>query len=394
MNTGSTHKGLYALAFGTLGFGITEYVMMGILPNIASDLGVSIPEAGHLISAYALGVCIGAPLAVTVSRGKPLRSILVGLITLQLIGSLITTFAPNFWVAMASRLISGLPHGAFFGVGSIVAEKLASEGKNTTAVSIMVMGMTIANLLGVPIGTFLSESASWRFIFAFSTLWSAVTIFFIYRWIPVLPSLPDNGLKGQFRFLKRPEPWLILAVTMAGNGGIFCYYSYVSPLMTGVAGFSPAAMTALMVLAGGSMCIGNLLGGRLSDRFTPTRVIASTQVIMLTALLCLFFWSYDKIVATVMMCLCCGGLFAVSSPQQYLIIQYSKGGEMMGGAMIQLAFNLGNAIGAYCGGLPIDSGAGVRYSCLVGAGFVVLGVMSAFLLMKRLERRTAATTTA
>lgn len=394
MNTGSTHKGLYALAFGTLGFGITEYVMMGILPNIASDLGVSIPEAGHLISAYALGVCIGAPLAVTVSRGKPLRSILVGLITLQLIGSLITTFAPNFWVAMVSRLISGLPHGAFFGVGSIVAEKLASEGKNTTAVSIMVMGMTIANLLGVPIGTFLSESASWRFIFAFSTLWSAVTIFFIYRWIPVLPSLPDNGLKGQFRFLKRPEPWLILAVTMAGNGGIFCYYSYVSPLMTGVAGFSPESMTLLMMLAGGSMCIGNYLGGRLSDRFTPTRVIAATQVIMLTALLCLFFWSSGKFVAALMMCLCCGGLFAVSSPQQYLIIKYSRGGEMMGGAMIQIAFNLGNAIGAYCGGLPIDYGAGVRYSCLVGAGFVVLGVMFALMLMKRLEKRAAASTTA
>ncbi len=392
MSTGSTHKGLYALAFGTLGFGITEYVMMGILPNIAADLGVSIPEAGHLISAYALGVCIGAPLAVTVSRGKPLRSILVGLITLQLTGSLITTFAPNFWVAMVSRLISGLPHGAFFGVGSIVAEKLASEGKSTTAVSIMVMGMTIANLLGVPIGTLLSETLSWRLIFAFSTLWSAVTIFFIHRWIPVLPSLPDNGLKGQFRFLKRREPWLILAVTMAGNGGIFCYYSYVSPLMTGVAGFSPESMTLLMMLAGGSMCIGNYLGGRLSDRFTPTRVIAATQVIMLTALLCLFFWSSGKFVAALMMCLCCGGLFAVSSPQQYLIIQHSKGGEMMGGAMIQIAFNLGNAIGAYCGGLPIDYGAGVRYSCLVGAAFVVFGVLFAVRLMKRLESRPGTVT--
>ena len=392
MNTGSTHKGLYALALGTLGFGITEYVMMGILPNIASDLGVSIPEAGHLISAYALGVCIGAPLAVLVSRGRPLRSILVGLITLQLIGSLITTFAPSFWVAMCSRLISGLPHGAFFGVGSIVAEKLASEGKSTTAVSVMVMGMTVANLLGVPLGTFLSEAVSWRVIFAFATFWSALTIFFIYRWIPVLPALADNGVKGQFRFLRKKEPWLILAVTMAGNGGIFCYYSYVSPLMTDVAGFQPATMTLMMMLAGGSMCVGNYFGGSLSDRFTPTRVIAATQVIMLTALICLFFGASSKFIATVMMCLCCGGLFAVSSPQQYLIIQHSKGGEMMGGAMIQIAFNLGNAIGAYCGGLPIDYGAGVRYSCLVGAAFVVFGVLFAVRLMKRLESRPGTVT--
>ena len=385
MKSNKLNKGLYALAFGTLGFGITEYVMMGILPDIAADLAISIPEAGHLISVYALGVCIGAPLAVLVSRGRGLRTILVGLICIQLLGGIITTFAPNYYVALASRFISGLPHGAFFGVGSIVAERLADKNHSTTAVSIMVMGMTVANLLGVPLGTLLGETLSWRVIFAFSTLWSALTIFFIFRWIPVLPALPDKGVKAQFAFLAKPEPWLILAVTMAGNGGIFCYYSYVSPMMTGVAGFPADAMTLIMVLCGGGMCLGNYLGGRLSDRYSPTRVILTTQLMMFSALVILYFVAGIKLPALLMTVLCCAGLFAVSSPQQHLIINHAPGGEMMGGAMIQIAFNLGNALGAYFGGLPIDSGAGVRYSALIGAAFILIGLFFAVLLLRRLE---------
>ena len=385
MKSNKLNKGLYALAFGTLGFGITEYVMMGILPDIAADLAISIPQAGHLISVYALGVCIGAPLAVLVSRGRGLRTILVGLICIQLLGGIITTLAPNYYVALASRFISGLPHGAFFGVGSIVAERLADKNHSTTAVSIMVMGMTVANLLGVPLGTLLGETLSWRVIFAFSTLWSALTIFFIFRWIPVLPALPDKGVKAQFAFLAKPEPWLILAVTMAGNGGIFCYYSYVSPMMTGVAGFPADAMTLIMVLCGGGMCLGNYLGGRLSDRYSPTRVILTTQLMMFSALVILFFVAGIKLPALLMTVLCCAGLFAVSSPQQHLIINHAPGGEMMGGAMIQIAFNLGNALGAYFGGLPIDSGAGVRYSALIGAAFILIGLSFAVLLLRRLE---------
>ena len=385
MKSNKLNKGLYALAFGTLGFGITEYVMMGILPDIAADLAISIPQAGHLISVYALGVCIGAPLAVLVSRGRGLRTILVGLICIQLLGGIITTLAPNYYVALASRFISGLPHGAFFGVGSIVAERLADKNHSTTAVSIMVMGMTVANLLGVPLGTLLGETLSWRVIFAFSTLWSALTIFFIFKWIPVLPALPDKGVKAQFAFLAKPEPWLILAVTMAGNGGIFCYYSYVSPMMTGVAGFPADAMTLIMVLCGGGMCLGNYLGGRLSDRYSPTRVILTTQLMMFSALVILYFVAGVKLPALLMTVLCCAGLFAVSSPQQHLIINHAPGGEMMGGAMIQIAFNLGNALGAYFGGLPIDSGAGVRYSALIGAAFILIGLFFAVLLLRRLE---------
>lgn len=385
----NSNKSLLALAAGTLGFGITEYVMMGILPDIATDFHISIPIAGHLISAYALGVCVGAPLAVFASRGKPLRSIALALIVIQLFGSLLTTVSPNYIITLTARFISGLPHGAFFGVGTIICDRLSEKGKKTSAVAIMVMGMTIANLIGVPIGTMLSGIISWRVIFGFAFVWSAITLYSIIRWIPVLPSLSDNGLKGQFRFLKKSNPWMIIIITMMGNCGIFSWYSYISPLMTDVAGFLPTEMPWLMVLSGGSMCIGNMFGGRLSDRFTPGKVIMCTLALMLSALIITFFFAQIAWLAVIMMCICNGGLFAVSSPQQYLILKNSPGGEMMGGAMIQLAFNFGNAVGAYCGGIPIDKGLGVRYSAIVGAAFVAIGFLyAAKFVINDIEDRT------
>ena len=167
-------KSLIALAFGTLALGMSEFVMMGILPDIARSLGVSIPEAGHLISAYALGVCFGAPLMVLVARKRPLKQILLVLTALIILGNLCAALAPNYWMLLAMRFVSGLPHGAFFGVGSIVAERVADEGRRAEAVSIMVVGMTVANLFGVPLGTFISGAVTWRATFAIVAACGAV----------------------------------------------------------------------------------------------------------------------------------------------------------------------------------------------------------------------------
>lgn len=366
-------KGLYALSFGTFGLGIAEYSMMSILPDIATSLHISLPAAGHLISAYALGVCAGAPLIVLIARNWKLRTILLALMLVFVFGNLLMTFSPNYWLALCARFISGLPHGAYFGTGVIVANHLAEKGKSASAVAIMVMGMTVANLLGVPIGSYLGHYLSWRLVFALATLWGGVTICFILRWIPVLPAMPRTNLKGQFRFLKRPEPWLLIAATMLGNGGIFCWYSYVNPLLTEVSGFGAGTMPLLMLLAGGSMCVGNYLGGSLSDRFTPGTVAMHTQLIMFFALLLIFFFASYAWVSVLLMCICTGCLFAVSSPQQLLLLRHSPGGELMGGAMVQLAFNLGNALGAYFGGLPIELGMGVEYAALIGSGFALAG---------------------
>ena len=260
-------KSLIALASGTLGLGIAEFVMMGILPNVAHDLGISIPQAGHFISAYAIGVCVGAPLTVVVARTRPLKQILLGLAMIYIVGNLFASVSVNYWMLLLMRFVSGLPHGAFFGVGSIVAERVADKGKASQAVALMIAGMTIANLFGVPFGTLLSNLFSWRFPFVFNALWGVLIFYLIWRWIPYMPALPDVGLKGQFRFLKRLAPWLIILTTMFGNGGIFCWFSYVTPQMIHEAGFSPHSMTAVMMLAGLGMTIGNLVGGKCGDLY-------------------------------------------------------------------------------------------------------------------------------
>ena len=377
-------KSLIALAFGTLGLGIAEFVMMGILPDVAKDLGISIPVAGHFISAYALGVCVGAPVLI-LARKHPLKHILLALVTLMMVGNTCAALAPNYWVLLLARFISGLPHGAYFGVASIVAEKLADKGKGSEAVSIMIAGMTIANLFGVPLGTSLSNSISWRVTFLLVGCWGVIILYYIWRWVPHVEGLKDTGFKGQFRFLKTPAPWLILDATALGNGGVFCWYSYINPLLTEVSGFTAESITALMVLAGFGMVVGNLVSGRLSDRYTPGKVGTTVQAMICIVLLLIFFLSPYPWLSALLMCLCTAGLFAVSSPEQVLIIRVAKGGEMLGAACVQVAFNLGNAIGAYVGGLAISGG--YRYPALAGVPFAMVGFILFLTFYKKYQAK-------
>lgn len=383
-------KSLIALAFGTLGLGIAEFVMMAILPYVAKDLQVSIPTAGHLISAYALGVCAGAPM-LTLARKLPLKNTLLGLVVLMMVGNICAALSPTFWFMIAARFVSGLPHGAYFGVASIVAEKLADKGKGSEAVSIMIAGMTVANLFGVPLGTSLSTLLSWRLTFLLVGVWSILVIYYIWKWVPQVEGLPDKGFKGQFRFMKTTAPWLILGATLFGNGGVFCWYSYINPLLTKVSGFSAESITFLMVLAGFGMVVGNLTGGRLADKYTPGRVAASTQFIICIALLSIFFAAHIDWLTALLMCVCTTGLFTVSSPLQVSIIRFSKGGELLGAACIQVAFNLGNAIGAYIGGLPLEAGLGYQYPALLGAPLTFIGFILMVIFFKKYERKAVTT---
>ena len=377
-------KSLIALAFGTLGLGIAEFTMMGILPYVARDLNISIPVAGHFISAYALGVCAGAPMLI-VARKRPLKHILLVLMALMLVGNLGAAMAPDYWLLLAARFISGLPHGAYFGVASIVAGKLADEGKSSEAVSIMIAGMTVANLFGIPLGTSLSHMLSWRVTFLLVGCWGLIVLYYIWRWVPVIEGLKDTGFKGQFRFLKTPAPWLILGATALGNGGVFCWYSYITPLLTNVSGFSAESVTALMVLAGFGMVVGNLVSGRLSDRYTPGKVGTVVQGMICILLLMIFFLSPNPWCSAILMALCTAGLFAVSSPEQVLIIRVAPGGEMLGGACVQIAFNLGNAIGAYVGGLALSGG--YRYPALAGVPFALVGFVLFAVFYKKFQAK-------
>lgn len=376
-------KNLLALASGTLGLGIAEFVMMGVLPNVAHDLGISIPQAGHFISAYAVGVCVGAPLMVLVARTRPLKQILLGLAAIYVLGNLFASLSPNYWTLLVMRFVCGLPHGAFFGVGSIVAEKIADKGKASQAVSLMTAGMTIANLFGVPFGTMFSNMFSWRLPFMFNAVWGILVYILLWKWIPSLPALPDSGLKGQFRFLTHLAPWLIILTTMFGNGGVFCWFSYVTPQMIHEAGFSPENMTLIMMFAGLGMTIGNLVGGKFGDLYGLAPVIRMTQVVMILALLGTYFFAGNPVLSVLLMFVGTAALFAVSPPQQLLLLQNSRGSEMMGAACVQIAFNLGNALGAYAGGLPIDAGMGYRYPALVGVFVVMLGLVCVSVYVRR-----------
>lgn len=382
-------KSLVALAFGTLALGIAEFVMMGILPDVSRYFGVSIPTAGHCISAYALGVCCGAPLLVVFHK-YPLKNLLLFLACLILFGAALSASAQSFLMLVIARFVSGLPHGAYFGVASIVAVKLADEAHKTSAVSIMVAGMTVANLFGVPLATALSSHISWRFPFILIIFISLLVLYYIWKWVPSVGALPNEGFKHQFAFLRHGAPWLILAATMLGNGGIFCWYSYVSPLLTSVGGFPHDALSALMIAAGFGMVAGNLISGRLCDHHRPGHVAAVTQITAIAALLLIFFFAEYGWISAVLMVICTGCLFALSSPQQFLILKFAPGGELLGGAAIQVAFNFGNAVGAFCGGLPMEAGSTPRYSALVGVPFVVLGLVAFICFCSKYERRKPA----
>ena len=379
-------KSLIALALGTLALGITEFVMMGILPDVAASLDVSIPAAGRLISAYALGVCCGAPM-LTVAHHYPPKRILLFLGCLMLAGAVLSSLSAGYGMLMCARFISGLPHGAYFGVASIVAVRLADEGHKTSAVSIMIAGMTVANLLGVPLGTALSASISWRCPFVLTALCSVLVLYYIWRWVPEVEALPDGSFRSQFRFLRKPAPWLILGATMLGNGSVFCWYSYVTPQLTLEGGFAPAVVPALMIAAGFGMVAGNLVSGRLSDRFTPGRVAGCTQAVLVVALLVTFGLARCGWVSAALMVVCTACLFAVSSPLQFLILKHAPGGEMLGGASIQMAFNMGNAVGALVGAVPIEMGLDYRYPSLFAVPMAAAGLVCMAVFCRRYEHK-------
>ncbi len=377
-------KSIFSLALGTFTLGMNEFIMEGILVDVANDMRVSIPQAGHLISTYALGVCFGAFSLVVMHKYRP-KNILLFLTMVMTFGALMASIAPSYWLLLCARFIGGLPHGAFFGVGSIVAVKLAKEGKGTSAVSLMCAGMTVANLMGVPFGTYLSHHFSWRMPFIISIFLALLTIYCIKRWVPDVEALPNNGMKAQFRFMKNLDPWLILAATMLGNGGVLCWYSYISPLLQEESGFSASSISTLMVVAGFGMVLGNLISGYLSDHFKPGKIACVIQFTSAAALLAIFLTSHIGWLSAALMFVVCGCLFGVSSPQQFLILKHAKGGEMLGGCCVQAAFNLGNAMGALLGGIPVSMGLSYAYPALVGVPLGIAGAVCLLVFHKKYE---------
>lgn len=381
-------KTIFSLALGTFGLGMAEFGIMGVLTELAHDTGISIPSAGNMISFYAFGVVIGAPIVALFSGKFSLKTTLLFLVAMCAVGNALFTFSTSyFWLALG-RLISGFPHGAIFGVGAIILSKIAPPGKVTVAVAGMIAGMTVANLVGVPLGTWLGHQFSWRYTFFLIAAFDALVILSVLLWVPDIHDKSEIKLSEQFQFLKKPEPWLIFAATMFGNAGVFAWFSFIKPFMVNVSGFSEGMMTAIMMLMGLGMVLGNLLSGKLSGRFSPLRIAAITDMVIVASLLLLFALGELKTASLVMGFICCAGLFALSAPLQILLLQNAKGGEMLGAAGGQMAFNLGSAIGAYFGGMMITLGFSWRYVTLPAA-FLSFSAMSALLIYGYLRARQA-----
>lgn len=378
-------KALFSLAMGTFALGISEFLMMGILGKIAGDLGVSISDAGHLISAYASGVCFGAPVLLF-CRKVALKKIMACLAAMIAIGNLLAFVAPDYWSLFAARFISGLPHGAYFGVGAIVARRLVKPGHEVGAVSFMIGGMTVATLAGVPLGTFITNTLTWRLAFLLVSLCGVATYIAIRGWVPDVGRLKDVGFKGQFRFLRTLPPWLVFGGVIFGQIGFYCWYSYIDPQLTEIAGFPVGALSWLMILAGFGMFAGNSIVGVMGSRFKPAALAAGVELVGIPVLLLFYFFAEVQIAAVVLMILGTAILFGSGSPLQSSIVGYSKGGEMLGAATIQIAYNAGNAIAAWLGGMVINAGYGYASPSVVGLPLIAIGAAMLYWLYFRYER--------
>ena len=376
-------KSLIALSLGGLTIGITEFVMMGLLPDIALNMSVSIPVAGYLISAYALGVVIGAPLLVIIGRNYPPKKMLLILAMMLAVFNALSIIAPTYEILFASRLLSGLPHGAFFGVGAVVASRLADKGKEAQAVSIMFAGLTLANLIGVPIGTYIGHHFLWRYTFVLIAAIGLLTFLFIYLWMPNLESNTGESMKSQLQFFKRAEAWLIIAITAIGFGGLFSWISYIAPLLTNVSGFSPENVPYILILAGLGMVIGNFIGGKLADKFSPATTVMMLLLVMAIDLFLVYTFSSNQYASLFLTFLTGCVSFSIVAPIQMLMIQTATGAEMIASAAIQASFNIGNALGAFLGGLPLIAGYSYASPNLIGVGMSVLGILITFIFIQR-----------
>ena len=381
-------KSLLALTLGGLGIGITEFVMMGLLPDIAKDLNITIPQAGHLISAYALGVVIGAPLLVAIAGSYPPKKILMVLMLMFTGFNAFSAFAPDYNTMFIARLLAGLPHGAFFGVGSVVASKIAEKGKEAQSVSLMFAGLTIANVIGVPLGTYIGHNYSWRYTFVIIVIVGLVTLLSLKSWMPALPATKNRDLGKELNFFKLPESWLIILMIAIGTGGLFSWYSYIAPLLTEVSGFSANSITYILIVAGLGMLVGNFIGGKLADKISPAKATITLLIAMSVSLLIVHYVSGNQVLAVIMTFVTGAIAFAAASPIQMLMINTAKGSEMLAASVSQASFNIGNALGAFLGGLPLAAGYDYTSPVSVGSIMALTGAAFAWMLIARSRRVT------
>jgi len=383
---------LYALTVGAFGIGTTEFVIMGLLLQVAADLQVGLAAAGLLISGYALGVFVGAPVLTVATGRMPRKAVLVALMLIFTVGNIVCAIAPNYTVLMIARIITSLAHGTFFGVGAVVATGLVPADRKASAISIMFTGLTVATLLGVPAGAWLGLHFGWR-----STFWAVAAIgviasAVIAALVPRDRARPEPvALRREVRAVLHPQVLLGLLMTVLGFAGVFTVYTFIQPILTSISGFGEAAVSPILLVFGGGMILGNLIGGRFADRRLAPALIG-TLIVLAAVLGAMTFALHDKIAAVAFVGLLGVAAFATVPPLQLWVLQKTDpAGQNLASSLNIGAFNLGNALGAWLGGAVIEHGPGLGAVTWVAA-LVTLSGLTLALAAARLDAkgRTAA----
>ncbi len=386
---------LIALSLGGFGIGVTEFVAMGLLPNMAGDL---LPElwaqshpaatatAGHLISAYALGVVVGAPTLATLGARLPRKSLLVGFLVAFVAATLLSAWLPTFGMVLAARFVAGLPHGAYFGIASVVASDLLGPGNKGSAGSFILAGLTIANVVGVPTITAVGQGAGWRVAYTVVATVFAIALVAVVMLVPHQPRGVGASILGELRAFRRVQVWIAIGIGAIGTGGFFAVYSYVAPLVTGSAGLDPRVVPWALVVTGVGMTVGNLVGGWLSDRggTGPALLIfgAATAVSLV-----LVGWLGGSPVGLFVSLLLLGASTMALAPTVQARLMHAAGeAEGLGASLNHAAMNVGNALGAFLGGIALIMTADARNTAWVGVVLCTTGIALAAVGV-RLERR-------
>lgn len=376
---------LLALAAAAFGIGTTEFVIMGLLPDVQRDFGVTAPQAGLLVSAYAFGVTLGAPILAVVTARWHRRRALIGLMGLFIAGNVLCAVAPGYGFLMVARVVTAFCHAAFFGIGAVVAAGLVAPHKRAQAVALMFTGLTIANVLGVPIGTALGHATSWRWTFWAVVGIGCVAVAALWHWLPREIPTPVTRLATEFRAVLRTQVQLALLISTLCSVSLFSVLTYIAYILRDVTGFTPDQISWALVLFGGGVTIGGLLGGRLADwRLMPALGgLFATIAVVLVA----FYWTSAAAVPALATLFVWGIVaFGVGAPAQVRVIDQAAGAPNLASTLNQGAFNLGNATGAWLGGLMIDAGRPWPELAWLGAGVAVLG-LATVLISSALERR-------
>ncbi|GAA2333641.1 MFS transporter [Streptomyces cuspidosporus] len=364
---------LLALAVSAFGIGTTEFVMMGLLPNVADDLGTSVPTAGYLVSAYAIGVVVGAPLLTALGSRVPRKRMLILLMALFTVGNLASALAPSFGLLVAGRVLAGLPHGAFFGVGAVVAARLVAEERRARAVATMFLGLTVANIVGVPVATLLGQRLGWRATFLVVAAIGVVAMAALARLVPRISLDQQAGLRHELGALRDRQVVLGLLTAVFGFAGVFAVYSYLASMMTEVTGLAEASVTVVLALFGIGMTLGALIAGPLTDRALRPTLYGSLAA--LAAVLVLFDFTVHVKWAALATVVVLGAVgFMTTTPLQMLVMNKARHAPTLASASNHSAFNLANAGGAWLGGVAIAAGWGWTSPTLVGAVLAVVGL--------------------